>query len=287
MADVVAQYVAASDNANEYSTNQVDDIKQKALEDIDDLMANDTNRDEELWDELEADVAETVSDFEAVEQEDREVAWLIGFSAVSAASAVQFFLSNRQALIIDPAAYRRQKMAGFNLTRAQMIQAGKRQVDAVDDFTYQKLQSKYVREFSALDRLSNTELYNLLRDNKGLKSMDKLVADQAGYVSRMTSYPSGSAQFKEAVADLVNHNSGRALKGMNRRSVESLSIIAESGGNIETLLVWLLDPNSKHCSECPARAGEVKTLAEWEADGMPGEEVCLGGSLCHCHLAAV
>jgi len=284
MPDAIANYVQASDNANEYANVLLEAIEPKALEDIDNLMHELGDRDEDLWNEIEVDAEQTVSDYEEVPANERGLEWVIGLAAVSAAATLQFFLDERDDLIIKPSAYRVQKMSPFNLTTEQLVQAGKRKAVFVPLETYETLQAKYVQEFAFLKQVDNSVLYNTLVEANSLKPIDKQIADATGYVSRMTNYPSGSPQFKEAVADLVSTQSKSGLMGMNRRSVEGISQFRKIGGDLQTLMVWILDPNSKHCSYCPARAGEVMTYEEWVADGLPGEDVCRGGSKCNCHL---
>ncbi|MCK5610760.1 hypothetical protein KAR91_53295 [Candidatus Pacearchaeota archaeon] len=286
MADIVSQFVAASDNANDYSQKQVDDIQQKALEDIDNLMTDTVERDVDLWEDWEIDPNLVITDYEDEELEDRGLDWNLGLSAMAAAATVQFFLVNREPLIINPAAYRRQKLDPFNLTRSQLEQAGRREIIRVPLKTYEKLQSKFVDEFAAIKNLSNKELYSVLNDAGALRSIEKHTADSMGYVSRMTNYPKGSPQWKEAVANLTSAQSKSGLMSMNRRSVETLSVLAQTGGDSQAELTWLLDPTSSHCSYCPANAGLTMTYDEWLDFGLPGFETCKGGDRCNCHLEA-
>jgi hypothetical protein len=287
MADTVSAFVAASDNANDYSQKQVDDIYPKALEDIDNLMRESVERDEELWENWDIDPELVVDDYDAEPIEDRGLNWTLGLAAISAASSVQFFLDNRVPLIINPSAYRAQKMDPFNLTQSQLEQAGRREVVRVPIKTYEKLQAQYVNEFSAIRSVSNKDLYEILESAGGLRPMEKHIADSVGYVSRMTNYQPGSPQFKEAVADLVDTNSKNSIRRMNRRSVEAMSALAETQGNPQTEMVWLLDPTSSHCIYCPNNAGVVMTYEEWLNLGLPGVDTCKGGDNCNCHLYRV
>ena len=284
MPSKITQYVAASDEAGEYAQQQLDDIQEQAREDIDRLMLENAARDDELWDELEVDNELVVADYEDVVAQERDINWSLGLAGLSAAATVQFFTDNRTQLLTNPLAYRAQLLSPFKLTRAELIQAGKRQVEPITIGRYKTLQAQYVNEFAAIQSLSNKELYVLLQENGSLLPMDKYISNQMGYVSRMTNYPSGSPQFKEAVANLTNANSKSALMSMNRRSVETMSMLRESEGDYNTEMCWILDPNSKHCPYCPSRAGDIKTLAEWIEDGLPGAEVCQGGDRCSCHL---
>lgn len=287
MADTVSQFVAWSDNANEYSDQRREKLKPKALEDIDALMSDTNDRDEELWDSFDIDTDSTVDDYDAVEPRQRDLNWVNGFGAMAAAAGIQFFLDNRDALIIEPIAYRVQVLEPFNLTREQLVTAGKRKVQRVTLEGYQTLQNRFVSQFSVLKDMSNATLYAELQELKALQYFDKYAADSIGYVSRMTNHPPGSPQFKESVADLVNMQSGSAQQRMNRRSIEALSVERQTNGEENILMCWVLDPTSKHCEYCPSRAGEIATYGQWIELGLPGADVCRGGDRCNCHLVAV
>lgn len=287
MPDIISQYIANSDNANEYAEEQVKKVKARALEEIDRLLGDTDGRDTELWSSFEIDADQTTAEYDEQEPEQRDLNWTMGLSALSAAAGIQFFLDNREPLIILPAAYRAQVMDPFNLTREQLQSAARREVTRFTIEGYQTLQSKYLREFDFLKTMSNADLYGQLQDIKALQSFDKYVADSVGYVSRMTNYPPGSPQFKEALADLTNMQATSAQQRMNRRSVEALSVERQTGGDERILMCWVLDPTSSHCTYCPERAGEIMTYGEWVDFGLPGADVCRGGDRCNCHLVTV
>ena len=90
-----SEYIAANDNAADYATSKVEAINQQALEDIDDLIHRVEGRDSELWDYLDVDSELTVSNFENEERDERGIDWTLGFSSITAASTMQFFLDNR------------------------------------------------------------------------------------------------------------------------------------------------------------------------------------------------
>jgi hypothetical protein len=287
MADPVSEFVAWSDNAGEYADEQIVNLKQTALEDIDDLMNSPENRDVDLWGSFEVDEDLVVSDYEDAEPKTRDLNWVMGLGALAAASGIQFFLDNRDTTIIRPAAYRVQVMEPFSLNRRQLVTAGRRDVLRVSISRYQELQERVVREFNFLKNMNNSVLYSELQKIGALQSFDKYTADAVGYVSRMTNHPPGSPQFKEAVADLVNMESTGAQQRMNRRSIEALSVDRQTDGNENALMCWVLDPTSNHCPYCPANAGEVMTLAQWREVGLPGSDTCKGGDRCNCHLYAI
>ena len=287
MASPVEAYLRATDNADDYSQAQIVGLEQKALEDIDQLMTEADERDEELWAQFEADGGATVGDFEAVDEEDRGMDWVVGLSSVAAASGAQFFLDNRDKALINPIAYREQVMSGISLTREQLIQAGKRSTDFVADVTFRKLQAKYVEDLAFMRGLSNAELYEQLRAVEALRPPQQAIADASGYVSRMTRYKPGSTQFKEATADLVNVQSKRGLVQQNRRSVERLYSFRQVDGDLDREMVWIGERSTRNCPYCPPLFGMVATYREFiDEIGMPGADVCSGGDYCNCHLDA-
>jgi len=134
--------------------------------------------------------------------------------------------------------------------------------------------------------VDNAELFRTLRRIGALPSPDKLMADAVGYVGRMTEYKAGSPMFKQAVADLIDHDSTRVLKGINRDAVRGIFHERERAGDDMQLMVWVGEGGNP-CGPCSERFGEVRTWAQWAVDGLPGSSVCLGGMLCHCVLYAV
>jgi len=287
MPDEISKFITASDNANDYSDDLLDKLEQARLEEIDNLMNDAENRDDELWEDMGVAPELIVEDYEEIEEEDRDLEWIIGLAGLSVASQTQFFLDNREDTVIKPLAYREQVMEPFELTASQLKTAGIRGVDFISDVEFVKLQTKYLDELSFLRNMSNTELYNTLLDAGALRPLDQHVADSMQYVSRMTSYKPGSTQFKAAVNDLIAADSKRAMKVMNRRSVERIYVQRQADGDPTKRFAWIVEGGPKTCSECVFRAGQIMTLEEWQSAGMPGEEVCLGGGYCRCHLAVV
>ena len=53
------------------------------------------------------------------------------------------------------------------------------------------------------------------------------------------------------------------------------------------LFTWVVVGGHKVCPDCDSRAGQIKTFAEWEAEGLPGSgwSVCKG--YCYCVLDPV
>jgi len=280
---VVDDYVSAADNAAEYSNQQIEQLKQRSLEDQDNLFYSVDERDSELWEQMGVDSDLTVADYEKEEIDSRGIAWSLGLAGIAAASRVQFFLDNREETIVRPIAYKVQKLEPFKLSRGELVRAGKRSVNVVVDEAYEALQDSIISQFDWVRRLDNSDLYSILIDNGSLRPAEKSIIES--YVARMTDYPSGSSQFKSAVNDLINTNSNRGLIGMNRRTVQTLYTEREVDGDFDKLMVWVLEPGN-NCEECLARAGDVRSYREWEQSGLPGWQVCLGGGYCNCYLAS-
>jgi len=287
MADESTKFLRASDNALDYANHLVEGLEQKAHEDIDDLVRETDNRDDEFWDEVGVDTDTVLQDFDSAERSERDLDWSLGLAGMAAAAGYQFVLDNRDATIINSVAYREQVLSPFELTRNQLIAAGKRGFEFDNDPTFRKLRAEFLDELSFLKEIPNKELYNVLVEAEALRPIEKAIADAHGYVARMTNYPPGSPQFKEAVADLVNYESTRGLKAANRRAVENIYTARQVGGDVNQLLVWIVEGGKSTCEFCLARAGQVETYLTWIEIGLPGAEVCLGGDLCRCGLASI
>ncbi len=286
MPDVITEYLRASDNADDYAESLVDGLEQSRLEDVDELFTEESARDAELWTELGVSPELVIKDYEQEPVDDRDLEWSLGLAGLATAASTQFFLDNRNETIIHPVAYREQALDAFELTQAELVTAGQRLIDFEKVLPYQTLQRKYLEDLAFLDTMDNTELYNALREYGALRPVDKVVADSMGYVSRMTSYPPGSEQWKSAVNDLIDQNSARAIKGQNRRAVERIYSFREADGDMSTLMVWVGE-GGKPCANCPLYYGEVRTYGEWIESGiLPGASICAGGDNCRCHLAA-
>ncbi len=283
---IVEDFITASDTAVEYSDNQIAKLEQQALEDIDGHFRG-YDRDVDLWQELGVPPELTIKDYEIEDIDDRDLEWALGLAGIGAASSTQFLLDNRDETIIKPVAYREQVLAGFALSRSQLIQAGKRSVTIVTEAKYVALQTRYVKDLAFLAEMDSVTLYNTLLEYDAILPADKLIANQMGYVSRMTNYQPGSPQWKEAVSNLIDVNSKGNLNQMNRRAVQQVYTYRETDGDFNTELVWIVEGGPNTCQYCLDRAGEIMTYREWIDQGLPGSDVCAGGDRCRCQLAAV
>lgn len=286
MPDPVTDYLKFSDNADDYGVHLMEQLEPKLQDDVDHLLTTPDDRDAELWAEMDVDAEQDVGDFEKIESDDRDIDWVIGLAGLTAAAAVQFAMDNREDVIIKPLAYREQVLDGLNLTRGQLVQAGKRSTEFVSELKFQKLSAKYLDEVSFLRDLTDKELYNRLQQYRALRPADHMIADATKYVSRMTGYKPSSTQFKAAVADLVDPHAKDAVRNINRRSVESIYSYREADGDLKTPMVWIGERGGKNCEYCRGRFGEVDTYGNWIERGLPGGEVCAGGERCRCHLSA-
>jgi hypothetical protein len=280
----VAEYIKASDSASDYADHLMEGIEQQAREDIDDLYRSPTNRDDELWELFGVDGELTINDYD--EEELRGIDWTLGVAGISAAATTQFFLDERETTILKPAAYRDQVLAGFALSRVQLVVAGKRGVELVSTSKFQALQAEYVNKFAFMRELTNVELYETLLDYNAIRPFEQSVVSAQGYVARMTNYKPGSPQFKEEVSKLIDVNSTRGIKSANRQAVSQIHTLGQIDGDATTPLVWIVEGGPGTCSYCRANAGEVDTYNGWIERGLPGADTCLGGDLCRCQLAA-
>jgi hypothetical protein len=284
MPNEVTEYIKASDNASDYADSLIEGLEQQAREDIDDLYRSPTNRDDELWTLLGVDTELTIDEYD--EELLRGIDWSLGVAGISGAATTQFFLVERDDTIIKPAAYREQVLAGFALSKSELVRAGKRGVELVSTARFQVLQAEYLEKFAFLKDLSNTELYNTLLEYNAIRPFEQTVVSAQGYVARMTNYKPGSPQFKQEVAKLIDVNSTRGIKSMNRQAISQIHTLGQIDGDATTPLVWIVEGGPTTCSFCLANAGEVDTYNGWVERGLPGADICLGGDLCRCQLAA-
>jgi len=280
------EYIKKADSADDYLEKQAEDLEQKALEDIDALY-NGEYRDVELWDETGVPDEITVGDYEEVETDDRDIEWIIGLAGISAASGLQFFLDNRNDLLTKPLAYKEQFLGDAVITKSELLKAGKRGFDVDGIASFAKIKKRYLDEFAWVNEMSSVDLYNTLVNNGAMRSIDKLIADSSGYVARMTNYKPGSTQFRAEVAKLISRDSTRGLKSMSRRAVQQIFTEREANGNPEQNMIWMVEGGKNTCGYCLDRAGLIKPYMVWIVEGLPGADVCAGGDLCNCFLAAI
>jgi hypothetical protein len=294
----IAKFVAANDNANDYADNLMDGLRQAAREDIDALLRETTGRDEELFEEFGVEPDLNVDDYDGTPGDQRDLDWSLGLSGLFAAALYQFVLDRRDDTIIKPLAYRAQAMGGFDLSRSDLVTAGKRDAELLPATPFDKIGSGYLTEFAFLKEPSNAELYGQLVEVEALAPVDKEIAAAQGYVARMSEYPPGSARAKGGLADVVEWQSGSGLKQIQRRATEQLNALREVGALTVTgialnlaasnkPMAWIAEGGKSICEYCKARAGDIRTYSQWLADGVPGAEVCAGGNRCRCHLMAV
>lgn len=281
------EYIKASDNANDYADSRIDKLEQDALEEMDYLMSSPEGRDAELWAELGIDEELTLADYDEIDDDERGLDWVEGMAGLAAGAQTQYFLDKRDETIIKPLAYREQLLGAIVIARTELMKASRRGFNIEGTARFAELQSRYVSELSFMRFIDDRELYNFLLENGAMQPIEKTIAGNVGYVSRMTNYRPGSPQFKEAVSDLVSSNSKRGLKAQNRRAVEKIYTLREVDGDMSALMAWMVEGGKNTCSYCLARAGEVKPYSEWVIEGLPGADVCKGADLCNCHLAAI
>jgi hypothetical protein len=280
------EYIRAVDNAADYADDQVESVQQRALEEIDARFRGE-NRDVELWQAMGVDSALTIQDYNEAERDDRDLDWSLGVAGIAAASTVDFWLVDRETLLIRPAAYQEQVVSALEISGDELIKAGKRGFEVLSESKYQKLRSDVLKQFNFLKKMESVELYRTLVETGAMRAPDKLVNDAMGYVSRMTSLRPGSPQYLEQVNNLISQSSKRGLKSMTRRSVQQLYTESEMGGDVNRPMVWIVEGSKNTCGYCLDRAGIVRPYSEWLIDGLPGADVCMGGDLCNCFLAAV
>ncbi len=138
--------------------------------------------------------------------------------------------------------------------------------------------------FKVVKKMSDAELLAYLEETGIVAPWNTLQMQAAEYVQRMTEYPPGSAQFKAAVNNLISTESRRGVLGMTRRAAQRFTTLNDAGGDKNAEFIWVTEGDSVSCDPCISNAAQIKTLAEWEADGLPGAATCDGGDYCRCDL---
>jgi len=77
----------------------VEGIEQDALEEIDNLLHFEDNRDPEIFALVGADPEVTIDEYEAVPVAERDFNWVAGISAMVVAARLQFFASHRERIL--------------------------------------------------------------------------------------------------------------------------------------------------------------------------------------------
>jgi hypothetical protein len=116
-------------------------------------------------------------------------------------------------------------------------------------------------------------------------SMNHMKTLASDYVQRMTGLT--GEDYKRAVNELITSETRRGALGMNREIAQQYSSLRAIEGNINQRMIWVSEGDDHTCEECDARAGEIQTFTEWQAEGPPGSRVCLGGSYCRCDLLPI
>jgi hypothetical protein len=287
MTDRIKQYIEANDNASDYADHLADQLEPHSHEDIDYLMSEELDRDEELWDELGVNTKLVLKDYLTVPVPERGLDWTLGLAGISAASTIQFFTENRDDLLIKPIAYREQVMGRFNLTRDELVVAGRREIPTEQVMAFEPLQQEYVDNLAFLATMTNKDLFLTLSDYEAMRTAEQSISYHVANVSRMASYPVDTPQLMEATAGLVSTSAGIRQKELSRKAISGVAIFREATKGLRTLMAWIVERDKKTCAYCPKNAGEIDTYENWIKRGLPGAGICAGGDRCRCQLVEV
>lgn len=112
-------------------------------------------------------------------------------------------------------------------------------------------------------------------------------ASVAGYVQRMSQIPPGSPAFQEEIDRLLDMTSKTGALNMTRRAMRELSLVDAMDGDTQTELIWISDGDDGTCERCRPRGGDIGTVNQHAAKGLPGPAVCQGGDRCRCQLVPI
>lgn len=81
-------------------------------------------------------------------------------------------------------------------------------------------------------------------------------------------------QFKNEVRDLITSAQGRAYQ----------QGVVEDVAGTGVMMRWTTESDENVCDDCEARAGDVRSMLEWEAIGLPKSGFSVCGTNCRCEL---
>lgn len=137
------------------------------------------------------------------------------------------------------------------------------------------------RELNALDDAGLARL--LLRFNI-IGPWEEQRIDAAAYLQRMTSYPLGSPQYQAEMDRLTDQDSRAWLLKTARRAYQDFNLAyTDTGGK----LIRICEDDETSCDTCVRLGGEVGTIEQHQALGLPGAHSCEGGDYCRCQLVPV
>ena len=137
--------------------------------------------------------------------------------------------------------------------------------------------------------LSMAQLQGILTHYGAGQPWDSLKSDMYQYVARMTEMTDKGAIQAEVdrLFDPQGPLARRHMLGMARRVDQVWSMLDSADGDLNAEFVWITEFDDRVCDGCEGNAGDMNTLAEWQAEGLPGPAVCWGGNYCRCDLVRV
>ena len=144
-------------------------------------------------------------------------------------------------------------------------------------------------ELADMKNLSMAELQGILTHYGVGTPWDSLKNDMAGYVARMTELTDKDAIQREVerLMDPTGPMARRHMLGMARRVDQTWSMLDAADGDMNAEFVWITEFDDDVCPGCEGNGGDEASLAEWYTVGLPGPNVCFGGSYCRCDLLRV
>lgn len=87
----------------------------------------------------------------------------------------------------------------------------------------------------------------------------------------------------EAVRQAASRAIRREMTRITRALIREHQAIAQ-GLEPGSMLRWVSVQDDRVCDDCEARHGHVQTLADWQADGLPGSQNTICDGNCRCEL---
>lgn len=135
-----------------------------------------------------------------------------------------------------------------------------------------------------ISTLSTAEL-RLLAQRLGVSQahVDRVTEAVRRATSRLIGANLPSDALVKAVTEATDRAIRRELQAVTRDLIRQAQA-REQGVEADSMLRWQSVQDDRVCEDCEARHGSVQTLAEWEADGLPGSRNTICNGNCRCEL---
>lgn len=136
----------------------------------------------------------------------------------------------------------------------------------------------------SLKRLGLVEYVAALIENGVIPQVGILQAQTLKHVARLAELSGDSQSFLTIKAATIQSEARTGLTEVARRAAQQATTVESNTEGPEQEYIWITEADSATCDPCMSNAALIKTLEEWQRDGMPGASTCEGGDRCRCDL---